>query len=145
MNPESLIWLGVMIAAIIFEAITVQLVSVWFAAGALVTAVVTLFTHIDIWAQILIFAAVSLLFMFIARPIIKKRLNEQKQPTNADMVIGKTAAVTETIDNIRGTGSIKINGTVWTALSEDGSVIQEGSLVTIKQIKGVKLIVSAAN
>ena len=145
MNPVSLVWLGIMIAAIVLEAVTVQIVSVWFAAGALVTALVTLFTDIDVWAQILIFAAVSLLFMFIARPIIKKRLDKQKQPTNADMVIGKTAVVTETIDNLRSTGGIKINGTVWTALSEDGSVIQKGALVTIKQIRGVKLIVSPEN
>ena len=76
MSTASFVWLGIMIAAIIFEAITVQLVSVWFAGGALVTAIVTMFADIDIWAQILIFVAVSLLVMIIARPLIKDRLNK---------------------------------------------------------------------
>ncbi len=142
MNTVSFIWLGIMVGAIIFEAITVQLVSVWFAGGALVTAIVTMFVDLDIWAQILIFVAVSLLVMIIARPLIKDRLDKQKQPTNADSVVGKTAVVDEAIDNINGKGSVKINGTVWTARSEDGSPVPKGANVKINKIEGVKLIVS---
>ena len=142
MNITSFVWLGIMVAAIIIEAITVQLVSVWFAGGALVTALVTMFVDLDIWAQILIFVTVSLLVMVIARPLIKDRLDKQKQATNADSVVGKTAVVSEAVDNINGKGAVKINGTVWTARSEDGSPIPKGANVTIRKIEGVKLIVS---
>ena len=142
MNITSFVWLGIMVAAIILEAITVQLVSVWFAGGALVTALVTMFVDLDIWAQILIFVTVSLLVMVIARPLIKDRLDKQKQATNADSVVGKTAVVSEAVDNINGKGAVKINGTVWTARSEDGSPIPKGANVTIRKIEGVKLIVS---
>ena len=142
MDTVSYIWLGIMVAAIIFEAITVQLVSVWFAGGALITAIVTMFVDLDIWAQILIFVSVSLLFMIIARPLIKDRLDKQKQPTNADSVVGKIAVVEEEIDNINGKGCVKINGSAWTARSSDDSVIPRGANVRINKIEGVKLIVS---
>ncbi len=142
MDTVSYIWLGIMVAAIIFEAITVQLVSVWFAGGALITAIVTMFVDLDIWAQILIFVSVSLLFMIIARPLIKDRLDKQKQPTNADSVVGKIAVVEEEIDNINGKGCVKINGSAWTARSADGAVIPRGANVRINKIEGVKLIVS---
>ena len=142
MSTVSFVWLGIMIAAIIFEAITVQLVSVWFAGGALVTAIVTMFVDLDIWAQILIFVAVSLLVMIIARPLINDRLNKQKQPTNADSLVGRIAVVDDDIDNLNGRGCVKVNGSAWTARSADGSVIPRGANVRINKIEGVKLIVS---
>ena len=72
-------------------------------------------------------------------------LTKQKfSPTNADRFVGETAVVTQAIDNIAETGLVKLQGTVWTARTADGSVIAEGEKVTVKAIEGVKLIVEKA-
>ena len=62
-------------------------------------------------------------------------------PTNADRVLGEHAKVTETIDNENSTGAVYVDGKIWTARSEDGSVIPAGEQVTIEKMEGVRLFV----
>ena len=50
--------------------------------------------------------------------------------------------VTETIENLKGTGRVKLNGVDWTARTrEDGCVIPVDTVVAIQEVQGVKLIV----
>ena len=94
--------------------------------------------------QITVFLVVSAIALYFTRPLVKKFVNNKVEPTNADIVIGKECRVTETIDNIAGTGAVYVDGKTWTARSADDSeTIPEGTLVTARQIDGVKLIVSA--
>ena len=65
----------------------------------------------------------------------------KKTSTNVDTLIGKQAIVTEKIDNLAGTGQVKIDGNLWTARSEGGFIIAEREVVEIVKISGVKLIV----
>jgi membrane protein implicated in regulation of membrane protease activity len=65
----------------------------------------------------------------------------RSQPTNADMMIGKEALVTEDIDNVEATGAVSVGGKVWTARSADGGRIKSGAVVSVLRIEGVKLIV----
>ena len=67
------------------------------------------------------------------------------QKTNVDSILGSEGLVTEAIDNIRGTGQVKIGGILWTARSENGSPIEEGALVTVDRVEGVKVLVSVRN
>ena len=60
-------------------------------------------------------------------------------------ILGSEGLVTEAIDNIRGTGQVKIGGILWTARSENGSPIEEGALVTVDRVEGVKVLVSVRN
>ena len=91
--------------------------------------------------QIPVFIVVSAAALIITRPLVKKFINRKIQPTNADMAIGKTAIVTVPVNNEDGTGEVKLNGTVWTARSENGIVIGNGKRVKVLRIEGVKLIV----
>ena len=50
--------------------------------------------------------------------------------------------VTERINNELGEGRVRLDGTNWAARSSDGSVIDEGAVVTVREIDGAKLIVS---
>lgn len=135
------IWLAVLIGAIVLEIVTTQIVSVWFAVGALASLIATLAGVSNVWIQVLIFVVVSAIAVIVTRPLVKKLVNKQAEPTNADMVLGKTGIVTEKIDNLAPSGLVKVNGSVWTARSADGSVIAEGERVVIKEISGVKLLV----
>lgn len=139
------IWLGIIIVMAVIEIITTQLVTIWFAVGGLAAFLVSLFLSDSIPIQIAVFVAVSAVALGATRPLVKKYNSRDTVPTNADMIIGQTAVVTETIDNEHGKGFIKINGSVWTARSESNAVIEKDSLVTIKEIQGVKAIVALAD
>ncbi len=133
-------WIALTVVLVVVEALTVQLVTIWFAAGSL-SAVIAALAGADTLWQCIIFAAVSLISLLLSRPYVKKVIEKKAVPTNADRCIGKEAMVIETIDNRAGHGQIKIGGEIWTARSEDGSVIEEGEIVLIKKIEGVKVIV----
>lgn len=133
-------WIALTVVLVIVEALTVQLVTIWFAAGSL-AAVIAAFAGADTLWQCIIFAVVSLASLLLSRPYVKKAIEKKAVPTNADRCIGKEAVVTVTIDNRAGSGQVKIGGEIWTARSEDGSVIGEDETVLIKRIEGVKVIV----
>lgn len=141
MGVMPFIWIAVMIVMVILEGVSAQLVSVWFVAGALAAAVVSFFTP-SVPIQIFVFVGVSLVLLAVTRPFVRKLKAKTKiVPTNADRYIGKTAVVIEPIDDVKGTGQVKVEGSVWSAKSLDGSSIDKGSEVTVQEIKGVKLIV----
>lgn len=134
------VWIAVTVAFIIIEAITTQLLTIWFAAGAAAAVIATLLDASPL-VQCIVFVAVSLIALIATRPLVKKLTKQKFSPTNADRFIGETAIVTENISNIAQTGLVKLQGTVWTARSADGEAIPEGETVTVKKIEGVKLIV----
>lgn len=137
----AVFWLAVMIVLLIIEGVVPGLVSVWFAVGALAAMLSALF-EAPFWLQTVWFLIVSIASLCLTRPLVKKYVNSKVQPTNADALIGKECIVTESIDNIAGEGAVKISGQVWTARSTDDSVkIAQGKIVTVKEIRGVKLIV----
>ena len=135
-------WLIIMVLFLAVEAATVGLVCIWFAAGALI-ALLAAMCGAQLWLQIVLFLVVSAATLYFTRPLVKKFVNSRVEPTNADMVIGKECRVTETVDNIAGTGAVYVDGKTWTARSASDEVIPEGALVTAKSIDGVKLIVAA--
>lgn len=135
-------WLIVMVLFLAVEAVTVGLVCIWFAAGSLI-ALLAAMCGAQLWLQIVLFLVVSAATLYFTRPLVKRYVNSKVEPTNADMVIGKECRVTETVDNIAGTGAVYVDGKTWTARSENDEVIPEGTLVTAKSIDGVKLIVAA--
>jgi membrane protein implicated in regulation of membrane protease activity len=137
-------WLSLAIALTVIELSTVQLVSIWFAAGAAVTAIIKgIFPQLGISWQIILFVAVSVALFASTRRFVKKFLSSRKeeQKTNLDLIIGKEAIVVEEINNIRGEGAVKIDGKVWSARSSDGSDIPVDTIVIFKEINGNKAMV----
>lgn len=140
-NVMLFVWLGLLALFLIAEFATVQLTTVWFAVGALVSLLLAAFGVDNVAVQIIVFALVSLIMLILTRPLVKKWMRRRTQPTNADMVIGEQAVVTEAIDNAQAKGLVKVKGAVWSARSADDSRIPVGTAVTVKAIEGVKLIV----
>ena len=140
-NTMIFIWLGLLVLFLAVEFATAQLTTVWFAAGALVSLLLAAFGVDNLAIQIIVFTLVSLISLILTRPLVKKWTHTKKQPTNADMVLGEEAVVTETISNTDGKGMVKVKGAVWSARSADDSIIPAGRTVTVKAIEGVKLIV----
>lgn len=142
MSIETLIWAGILLACVVFEAITVQLVSIWFALGALVSLLLTFFIPDGHLVQFFVFVGVSLVSLVLTRPLLKNHIKPKIQSTNSDRIIGGAAIVTEEINNTAGTGRAKVDGKDWTARSADENlIIPEGATVTVNRIEGVKIIV----
>lgn len=133
-------WVVLLILLIVIEAVTAQMVTIWFVAGAAAAIVAERFGA-QIWLQWVIFIAVSAVALVVTRPLVKKLTKTKLQPTNADRCIGQTAVVVQEIDNVAGKGQVHVNGVIWTARSADGSVIGKDEKVTVEKIEGVKLIV----
>lgn len=141
MNYMIFGWLGALILFIIIEIATVNLATIWFAGGALIALILSLFDA-PMVAQIVAFFVVSSALLTFARPFFERILNRDKIKTNVESLIGMNARVTEVINNIEGIGTAVINGQEWTArAADDETVIPIGEIVTIVDIKGVKLIV----
>lgn len=141
MKELTVFWLISMVALFIVEAATVNLVTLWFAFGAL-GALITSLLGGQLWLQIVVFIAVTIITLIPTRKIAKKYFSKSHhQPTNTDMVIGKSCIVTEDIDNLLATGAVRCLGKEWTARSKNGEKIAAGETVTAVAIEGVKLIV----
>jgi len=133
-------WLIVVAVCILVELATMGLTSVWFAVGATVAYIVSLLGGETI-VQIIVFLVVSLVALFITRPIAVKYFNSDRVKTNADSLIGREAVVVEKIDNVTNAGRVMVSGQEWAAQSKDGDVIDEKTIVVIESIMGVRLIV----
>ena len=142
MNWAAIIWAGLVVGFLILEAACpIHLVSLWFAAGALVAAVAA-WLGAALWLQATLFVAVSCALLAALWPLVRKCLNPKVTATNVDAVLGATAIVTEDIHNTEATGHVKLNGMPWTARSTSGEAIEAGTKVTIDRVEGVKVFVT---
>lgn len=134
-------WLALVIIFVVVECLTVGLVSIWFAGGALVAMIFAMAGAGAIWQDI-VFLVVSGLLIIVTRPFAKKYLLTKKEKTNYQSVIGEVAKVTEKIDNYNQTGAAFVDGKEWTARSiVDTVTIEKDALVKVTAIEGVKLMV----
>ncbi len=135
---EVISWLALLIVLLIIEAFTMGLTTIWFAGGALVAWILAMF-DVHVVIQIVAFLVVSIALLVLTRPIAVKYFNAKRERTNVEGIIGQTGLVTETIDNIRGTGVVVINGLEWRAKADQ--VIEPETIVIVKEVQGVKVIV----
>lgn len=143
MNWAALIWFILLVVFLLAEASTVTIVSLWFAAGALV-AMIASWLNAPLWLQALLFVAVSGALLAALRPFVKKLLKPKLAKTNIDAVIGTAGMVTGTINNALSQGQIKLGAMEWTARSTSGEPIEAGTQVVVDRIEGVKVYVSPA-
>lgn len=141
MNWAAIGWLVLLILFIFMEASTVSVVSLWFAAGALV-AMVASFLGAQLWLQVLLFIVVSVALLFALRPVVKKLFTPKLTHTNIDSVVGSKGIVTGDIDNTMSQGQVKLGAMEWTARSTSGEPIPKGTQVTVDKIEGVKAFVT---
>jgi membrane protein implicated in regulation of membrane protease activity len=134
------IWLIIAGLFFIGEILTVGFLIFWLGIGALIAMFVSLATS-SVIIQTSVFVISSGLLILITQPFIQKFVDIRSIKTNAYSVIGKRCLVIKDIDSINSTGQVKINGEVWSALSDDEELIKEGTYVEIVDIKGVKVIV----
>ena len=144
MKFAAFVWLGLVILFLIAEGATVSLVSLWFAAGAVVAMFAALLGA-GVWLQTGLFLVVSGALLLMLRPIVRRYLVPKITATNVDSLVGATGLVTVAIDNVTASGQVKLGAMEWTARSTTGENIPQGSLIRVDRIEGVKVYVTPVN
>ena len=141
-----IVWLALMIIMVIVECMGPALVSIWFAAGALVSLILSLFSlipgvTIPWWVQVIVFVVVSAITLLALRPLSKRYLKRNIVNSNVDSLVGKRGLLEEEIKPFEP-GVCKINDVSWTAISTNGKeTIAVKSIVEVVAIQGNKLLV----
>lgn len=137
----TVIWLAILVALVVIELLTMGLTTIWFAGGALIATIASLFGA-PLALQIILFLVVSALLLYFTRPVAVKYFNKDRVRTNAESLVGRQAIVISEIDNLQGIGQVNVGGMEWSARTRvDGVRLPVGTVTTILAINGVKLIV----
>ena len=140
-NWFVVLWLVVVVVFLAIELSTVTLTSIWFAAGGLIALFVAMAGG-NFLFQMIAFLIAAFGMFFATKPWADKVINAKKTSTNADRAIGEEVRVLERISNLDQTGRVVVHGQEWTARTEDDkNIIEQGELVRILRISGVKVIV----
>ena len=133
-------WIAIIVAAIIVEVITDQLVSIWFVPGAIIATILDYFEVDFVW-QVLVVLVLAAAGIVFAKTYLAKKISSRIIKTNIEAIIGERCVVTEKIDNYVGCGQVKIKGQIWSARGvEEDDVFEEGESLHVVAIEGVKVI-----
>ena len=124
LSTTAAIWLWAVLLAVfvVVELATANLVTVWFAVGALAALIASLFTHNLLW-QALVFLLVSLVALIATKPLVSRARSR------------KPAAAVELDRNI-----VRLDGVDWNAVTD--SPIRAGERCTVQSIGGTTLTVA---
>lgn len=138
------IWVAVIAVSLIIEFLTMEMVSLWTAIGGILALILSAL-NVGFEIQLIVFFGVSIILLLSLRKLaIKYLLKNDNQKVGTDRFIGtKTKLLSEiTPDN---SGTIKVNGVVWSATTNDGEPLAENTVVEIVEIRGNKIIVKKEN
>ena len=133
-------WVGAALVLGILEMLSLTLVLIMFAGGALAGAIASLLGA-PVWGQVLAAAVVSALLLATLRPWLLRHLRRRVplQETNAAALVGRPAVVVVAVD--AASGRVKLEGEVWSARTESGVVLPAGAPVTVTRIDGATAVV----
>lgn len=134
------IWLAVFALAVVVEISTTELVSIFFAFGAVVALIISFIPGVEWWVQLIVFVVLSGISLFGLRPLMHRFLNKEKRNTNIDDLIGRNVVIIDV--NGDGYPEAKVNGLIWriTNIKEE-ETLKIGDKATIVAIEGNRLVV----
>ena len=127
----AMVWIGIMLAALVAEFITMELFGAFAAAGALAGLVANAF-GLPTVLQACIAVAVGVVLALLLRPVGMKYINKMRRDNKLQSMVGADAIVISTINNAQGVGMVTINGKQWSAKSHrPNAVIHAGQVVKV--------------
>lgn len=141
-----LFWFFILAALIFIEAISSDLLTVWFMPAAVICLVLAAL-KVGVVAQFIVFFVLSAILVVLYKTVLKKfMVGKKKEKTNVDLIIGEVGVVQEDIDNLAATGLVKVKAQIWTARSSDDAIgFKAGERITVVGVEGVKLICKKAD
>lgn len=129
------IWLGLVVLFGIIEAVSLGLVSIWFAAGAVAALLTSVFTP-NLAVQGIVFVLVTTLTLIFTRPLVKKYRLDRPVETNAGLNVGRIGVVVEPITPELA-GRVRLDGVDWTARAD--VKMEKDDLCVVLKVEGAKL------
>ena len=131
-NNPWIIWLIIMLILAGIEMLTLDFLFLMMSVAALCAGVVSFFTH-SIPLQVVTFAVVAVLLIFLLRPVALNRINRSTPSTrsNAERLVGLSC-----------TGLVRLEGDIWTARSAEHGTLEVGTKAYVYRIDGATAVVS---
>jgi membrane protein implicated in regulation of membrane protease activity len=138
-----MIWIVLAVVLAAAELVWPTLLLAPFAAGAVLGAV-SESAGFGSGAVLVAFVVSSGLLLTFARPIARRHLyTPQASRTGVAALVGRTAMVTERVDNDAQTGLVKLEGEMWTARAwDEDEVFEAGARVHVIEIRGATALVT---
>lgn len=125
------IWFVIAGLLFIAEMLTVTFYLLWLGIGAVVGGLIGLFVPNSLLLQVVIASVVSLSLTFFTKRI-SKNFREAKGYTDAvDQLVGKKGIVLQAITN-GVNGIVKIEGDMWTAVSDE-PILEGENVIVVKR------------
>ena len=142
-----ILWIALILIFVIVEMITLEFTFLMLAVGS-VAGLLSSFTPLNFWVQVVITAIVSIALIFAVRPPLIRRLRRGEDPalSNVDRLLGQPGTVVT--DFSGGTGYVKLsNGETWTSrlsgVASDNR-LDVGDRVVVVSIDGATAVVEPA-
>lgn len=133
------------LVAIICGAIEIFTAGFWFLWLAIAGVIVALLVQFGLLPtlemQLLVFALFTLLLIIFTRPLVVKFIKSNDTVSNVKALIGQHGITLTSIVPMQF-GQVKVNGEIWTAVTEEE--LEENTRVEVIGIDGVKLQVKKA-
>ena len=135
------IWLSLAFLLAIAEIMSLDLVLIMLAVGALAGAAVAVVAPTLWWLQILVAAGISVMMLLLLRPtLLAKVRNMPGYRSSADKMVGSSGMAISQID--KSGGEIKVDGQSWSARPYSSDVvIEQGTEIEVYEIDGVIAVV----
>ena len=137
------VWLAVIAVSLIVEFFTWDLTSIWFAVAGLVALIMSAIDGINWVWQLGVFIVISAVLIIFVRQLCRRLLLKSDEKTNVDSFIGKKAKLLTAVGENENFGTVKFNGVVWNATTENGSKLEKDTEVEVVKVDGNKMIVKA--
>ena len=133
-----IVWLVVVILLIVIEAMTVNLVTIWFIISGIITMFLSFFLN-DLISQFAVFVLLGILLMLLTKPAIEEMKKNKEEKLNLERIIGMQGVVIKEIKK-NVIGEVKVDGKTWSAIADKKITVD--SDIVVEEIRGVKLVVS---
>jgi len=133
-------WIITAVIFFIFELTTASFFFLWIGAGAVVTAILSVFVDTP-WIQYTTFAVSSILLVAVSRRWASRISGPSKTNANVDSLVGTEGVITKVEKNTPARGYVKVGGEHWMAESEDNSPLKIHGKVVVASVRSNVLVV----
>lgn len=138
MDIGIIIWIAIVVVSLIIEWITSEAFMIWFAAGGLVSVVISVL-GLDLLTAGIAFIVISIAALVTFRARVRRKKPFAKM--NAYNAYDKDFVLLTDITRFEA-GTIKIGDVVWSVVTEkSGEIVPAGTLVKAIKLEGNKYIV----
>lgn len=143
--PWVWLFIGVTFAIVELTLLAGAFVLLPFSVSAFAAALLGFYdVAIEIQWGVFIFGGAALWILLYKRVMKFTGDSDLAPGVGAERLVGMTAIVTATIDpdDTERRGRVKVEGEVWSALTNDGIAITDGSKVTVTEMHGTRVVVT---